>query len=448
MKGLFRFAEILIYMNIKQLFSAILFFLVVGLIMSCEEDQDLVPVGEDWIKVDTKIYFIDSMTVESSTFKFDSILVSNTSRLLVGSYTDPVFGKVKAKSFMQLAYPFASISDDAIYDSIAVVLNYDNYFYNDTTQTQTIEIFNLLDDIKTDDGYFYNTTSFEASETPIGSKTFLPYPTKEDSIHITISDVFGKELYERIRDNDINTEDDFLDLYKGLLVNPGDNNSSVLGFATSSALRLYYSFEDELEVEDSEIIEFPLNAGNSFHNILSDYSGTYFDTLNSQETQLVSEDTDNNIFIQSGAGLATRIDIPFIERINDIPGNGSILDANLSLSVKQNSSTDNLNIRDSLSVYLMNRKGDLLDVLTNSTGETVYGMLNDIDEEFKTLTYTIPATYFLNLKLNQIYGEEIYLAVYGQDFSQSVDRYILNNEEVSSNDLKLKLELTYAIYED
>ena len=433
-------------MNIKQLFSALLFFLCIGLIVSCEEDQDLDPVGEDWIKVDTKIYFIDSMTVESSTYKFDSISVSNTSRLLVGAYTDPVFGKVTAKSFMQLAYPFASISDDATYDSIALILNYDNYFYNDTTQTQTIDVFQILEDIKTDDDYYYNTTTFKPAETAIASKTFTPYPIKEDSVHVSISDVFGKELYEKIRDNEITTSDEFLDQYKGLLINPNTNNSSILGFSTSSVLRLYYSYDDEIEAEESEVIEFSLNSTNSFHNIYNDYSGTYFKTVESQETQLESESTDNNTFIQNGSGIATRIDIPFVERINDIPGNGSILDANLKLSIKQNSSTDNLFIRDSLTVYLIDKKGDSYGALTDSSGATVYGLLEDTDEEFKTLTYTIPVTNFLNLKLQAAYSDNLYLAFYGQDFNQSVDRYILNGE--NNSDLELKLELTYAIYED
>ncbi len=435
-------------MNMKQIFSVILLFLSIAFFMACEGDDTAVPVGEDWITVDTKVYFIDSLTVNASTFKFDSIAVSNTSRLLVGTYTDAVFGKTTAKSYMQLAYPFSSIDDDAVYDSIALILKYDNYFYNDTTQTQTINVFNILDDIKSDDDYFYNTTNFDVSETTIGSKTFQAYPIKEDSLHITISDVFGKELYQRIQDNEITTSDDFLNLYKGILVKPDENNTSVLGFATSSFLRLYYSVDDEVEVEDSETIEFSLNSTNSFHNISSDYSGTYFDTLESEETQLLSTDTGDNSFMQSGTGLATRIDIPYVERINDIAGNGSILNANLKLSIKQNSSTENLPIRDSLSVFLIDRKGDVYSTLTNAVGETVYGILEEIDEEFKTLTYSIPATYFLNLKLEAAYSDNLYLAIYGQGFNQSVDRYIFNGEGSPSSDLKLKLELTYAIYED
>ena len=434
-------------MTIKTVLPALLFFLTLGIVISCAE-EDLTPVGEDWITVDTKIYFIDSMTVQSSTFKFDSIAVSNTSRLLVGAYSDPVFGQVKAKSFMQFAYPFPSINDEAVYDSIALILKYDNYFYNDTTQTQTISVYNLLDDVKTDDGFFYNTTDFEADTTPIGTTTFKPYPSKEDSLHVTINNVFGTDLYEKLRDNEITNSDEFLNAYKGLMIDPDTNNTSVLGFATSSYLRLYYSLEDEVENEESETIDFTLNTTNSFHNITTDYSGTNFNTLDSQETQLLSADADEASYAQSGAGMATRIDIPFMETINDIPGNGSILDANIKISIKQNTSTENLYTNDAINVYLIDRKGDSYGVLTDASGETVYGLLESIDEEFKTLTYTIPVTNFLNLKLDQTYGDNLYLGIYGQDFNQSVDRYIFNGDQADSSNLKLKLELTYAIYED
>ncbi|GAL78924.1 hypothetical protein JCM19274_3482 [Algibacter lectus] len=142
-------------------------------------------------------------------------------------------------------------------------------------------------------------------------------------------------------------------------------------------------------------MEFYLNSTNSFHNVSSDYTGTYFSDLESEETQLFSTDTDDNSFSQSGTGLATRIDIPYVERINDIEGNGSILNASLKISIKQNSSTDNLSIRDSLSVFLIDRKGDIYSTLTNAAGETTYGLLEAYDEEFKTLTYSIPVTYFL-----------------------------------------------------
>ena len=90
-------------MKMKQFFSVSLIFMSLAFFMACEGDDTAVPVGEDWIQVDTKVYFIDSMTVNASTFKFDSIAVSNSSRLLVGAYTDDVFGKTKAKSYLQLA---------------------------------------------------------------------------------------------------------------------------------------------------------------------------------------------------------------------------------------------------------------------------------------------------------------------------------------------------------
>jgi hypothetical protein len=61
--------------------------------------------------------------------------------------------------------------------------------------------------------------------------------------------------------------------------------------------------------------------------------------------------------------------------------------------------------------------------------------------------YNIPIKYFLDLKLTETNGENFFLALYSQDYNQSVDRYILNGED-SSDNLKVKLELIYAVYDE
>lgn len=444
---LIRFAKILIFMTIKQIITTSIILLTIGFIVSCEEDDTQIPVAEDWINVDTNVYFIDSMTVKSSTFKFDSIAVSSTSRLLAGAYTDDIFGTTKSEIYAQITNSDYDIDNEAVYDSISLILHYDDYFYNDTTQVQNFNVYKVIEDIESEDGSYYNTSKFTVNETKIGYKNFTPYPKKEDSLHITLDNTFGKELFEKLQDNEISNIDEFLNEYKGVLITPSENNTTVLGFSNTSVIRLYYSIEEETENEELTT-DITFVSTNTFHNISNDYENTVFEDLDNQETQISSLDLDNESYIQSGTGITTRIDIPFIERINDIPGNGSILDANLKLSIKQNSSTDNLFIRDSLPIYMINDKGDYYAALTNSEGETNYGILEDTDNEFKTLTYSIPVNYFLYLKLYETYRDNLYLSINGQDFNQSLDRYILNGENASSNDLKLKLELTYATYED
>ncbi|WP_372755217.1 DUF4270 family protein [Mariniflexile sp.] len=435
-------------MTIKQVITVPIFIIALcALFISCENDDETIPVGEDWVNLDTKVYFIDTLTIKSSTFKFDSITVSGTSKLLVGAYTDPIFGLTKSKSYVQLSNSIYTLDSKYTYDSIALILNYDSYFYNDTIPVQTINIYEVLDDIEPDDDAtsYYNTTKITSTTTPIGTKRFLAKPTKDDSLHVTLSNTYGKTLFENIRDNKINNSDEFLKTYKGILIEPDNSNTAMLGFLKTSFIRVYYTDKSEV-VTDSDYIDISFDETNSFHNISSEIEPTIFSSLTNQETFLPSTSTDNNVFMQAGTGMATRIDIPNLESLYDIPGTGIIIDANLKFKLKQNSATDNLYTDDNLNVYIIDHESNIVSALVDSQGSTVYATIESENSEFNITTYTIPVKYFLNLKLTDINGDKYYLAIYPSSFSESVNRYIFNGEAASKT-IKSKLELTYAIYD-
>ncbi|WP_100610715.1 DUF4270 family protein [Confluentibacter lentus] len=435
-------------MTVKQaitfhLFSFVAFILC---LVSCEKDTTQ-PVGEDWIDVNTKVYFTDSITVKSTTFKFDSIILSDASRLLIGAYTDSVFGISKSKSYVQLSNSVYTIDRDAVYDSVALILKYDNYFYSDTIPIQKFNVYRVTEKIKYDgdSDAFYNTTNFNFDTNPLASKSFKAYPKKEDSLHLSLNHTFGKSIFDDIKNNDINDSEAFLYKYKGLLIEADPNNTAILGFTNSSFLRIYYSIKDEVDSDGYEF-DIPFNATNSFNNISSDVRGTYFEALTNQDTYLPSYNSNNSSYIQAGTGIATRIEIPYLEKINDIPGTGTIINANLKLSIKQNSSTKNLFTKDSLNLYICNKNGDVISGLTDAEGETVYGRIETINTEYNIITYSIPLKDFLDLKLSSVNDDNLFLAIYSQNYDKSLERYILNGEK-ASDDLKLKLELTYAIYD-
>ncbi|MFD0989024.1 DUF4270 family protein [Mariniflexile jejuense] len=436
-------------MTLKQAITIPVFIIVLcALFTSCEKDNEDYPVGEDWVDLDTKVYFIDTLSVKNATFKFDSIAVSSTSRLLIGAYTDPVFGFTKSKTYAQLTNYTYDLDNTTAFDSIALILNYDNYFYNDTIPVQKINIYQVLDDIEPNDDAtsYYNTTNITTNSTTIGSKSFIAKPKKDDSLHVTLSNSFGKTLFEKIRDNKINNSDEFLKAYKGLLIEPDANNTAILGFLKSSFVRIYYSDKDELS-NASLTLDLPFDATNSFHNISSITQNTVFESLTNQKNYLSSTATSNTTFMQAGTGMATRIDIPNLKTLYDIPGTGIIIDANIKLTLKQNSATKKLHTNDSLNVYIIDKKATIVGTLTDTQGETVLALIENEDDEFNITTYTIPVKYFLNMKLTSLNGDNLYLAIFPKDFNQSVNRYIFNGEAASTT-VKSKLELTYAIYDN
>lgn len=425
-------------------------FLLLLYLVSCDNNEEdiTLQVGEDYVNSSTKVYFIDTLTVNSATIQFDSLIVNNVNRLLIGSYNDPIFGKTKSRSFVQLQNSVYSIEEEAVYDSIALILKYDNYFYNDTIPTQRFKVFELLDDIEPneDDDFYFNTTSINSNITAIAEKDFYAEPNKNDSLNIKIDDLFGSVLFNKIRDNDINNDTEFLDEYKGLLIEADEDiSTSVLGFSKNSLLRMYYVIDDGDDTVE-KTLDFTFNTSNTFNQTGSDKEGTYFEDIVDQETILPSEETYDSCFMQSGTGLAPRIDIPYIKSLNEISRNGTIVNAKLKFSLKRNTFSDNLYTRNTLKAYIVDKKAKVLMELTLDGTEPLTTVVENDNPEFETDIYALDIRPFINLKQVETY-EEYFLVLYPPDFNSSVDRYVFNSENASS-DLQMKLELTYAVYDE
>lgn len=404
--------------------------------------------GITGIDIKTNVFLIDTATIKLSTFRFDSVNVSNVNRFLIGAYNDPEFDLTKSESYIQLNYSDIELEDKAIFDSIAVFLKYDGYFYNDTIPDQEFNVFEVLDDIEPaeDATGFYNTTIIKSDKDPIGVKIFKPRPQHTDSLIITLNKSYGQNLFNKIKDNDINDNADFLDEYKGLLLNANESNTCLLGYNSTSELRIYYSVDNGVEFEKEEkTIHFPINSVNSFNHIESNQQGTFFETMENSKTMLPSDLTDNNSFVQSGTGISTRIDIPYLNTLNDIHGEGIILDASLKISVKQSSNSKNLKTRDSLELHIINQKSEMVGQLYGYANEISLGTIEDKNSEYQIVDYRFPIMSFIDLKFSVINPENLFLAIIPQEFNSSVDRYTFYDESIK-NSQKLKLEIIYAVY--
>ncbi|MBV1923290.1 MAG: DUF4270 domain-containing protein, partial [Flavobacteriaceae bacterium] len=427
----------------------VIFLTALLLFYSCNKDdtETSLEIGEEWIDSSTRVLFIDTLTIKSSTFKFDSIVVTEANRFLVGSYQDPVFGTTKSESYIQYYPSDFDFDDEEVFDSIALILRYDTYYYNDTIPIQNITVHEVLEDIEPseDDDLYYNIMSFPYNENPIANHSFHPLRNKKDSIHISLSNDYGEQIFDKILDNDFDSPNDFLDDYKGILIRPNDNNTCALGFRLSSFIRLYTKIVDDSG--DIEIVhDFPFNSNNSFNHFSSNDEGTPFEQIENQETFLESSNTFNSSYIQSGIGLTTRFDVPYIEHLDEIPGDGIIIDANVILSLKENS--ENLSVRDTLNFFVVNEKSEFLSsILSPADNSQVYGTIEEENDEFNVLKYKIPIKQFLEYKLDNDIHEEIYLAVYSSQFNSSFDRYIFYGNGASENN-SIKLELTYAFYNE
>jgi hypothetical protein len=339
-----------------------------------------------------------------------------------------------------------------------MVLNYDNYYYGDTTKVQTYKLHRIIETFEPIEGdYFYNTSFLDYDDETLGEISFSPKPNREtDSLFIKMDNVLGEEIFKKIVDNDINTSDDFLQYFKGLAIVPDTTtDSNVIGFnvsatsATSgnSSMRLYYSINDDDSEDNSYFIDFVISsAAKQFNQIETDLSSSIFlgDFEDEEEIKL-SEETDDLIFVQSGSGIAARIEIPTIKNLLELSENATTLSATLSFNPLLGSYDDNNPLPESLLVYVVDHKNRIIKTLSDVGGITVSAILNQDDSEFNDNTYyTIDLSGFVEEILFSELNLNYALMIQYQDYSNNVNNLVIENDLSTNN--KIKLSVKYLNY--
>ncbi|MCL6264854.1 DUF4270 family protein [Flagellimonas myxillae] len=410
--------------------------------------------GEAFTDSNVRVVLIDTLTVDMSTMKMDSVVTSQATRMLVGQYSDPVFGTVRAASHMGLIPSGYAIDVEAEYDSIALHLNFNGYYYNDTTITNTVQVKRVLKTLRPAEGEnFYNTTKVEYFDEDLGVFTYDPRPVEADTLEVRLDDAFGEDIFGKLQDNLITNADEFVDYFKGIALLPGLNDDgSIVGFSKeigASFIRIHFGISEEDE-RILDHVDLQLNLNETpvpfFNQISAEILIDPLLTLTDQEINLSSHDAAGQSFIQSGLGIATKVEFPSIKSIYEIKGQGTIMDAILKIKPVAGSYNDELMLRDGFSIFIVDRNNDVTAQLVIDEVFPVTGVLNRDNEEFNDIYYEISLVNYLEELLLSEYetGEAIILLP--DDFGSTVDRFVLNG--AGTADHNAKLELTYAIYDD
>jgi len=439
-----------------------LFLIFSGLlIISCDSDVDAgeFVVGADYLALKNKVISIDTLTLDVSTVKLDSLVTSSESRILVGNYDDPLFGKVKSDSYFQVStdyYNLYSKNSDTdatgyVFDSIAMIMRYDEYYFADTTKVQTLNIHRILKNFKpnVNDNSFYNNSSLSYDETSLGTITYRPKPIGKDSINIKLDNEFGKELFNKFKNNEIADSAEFTEYLKGFVIKSSSaTSSSVIGFNTSSVLRLYYSkgTGNTEESEDNYKMDFTIaDVSKQFNAVSSDRLGTFIQDLPLSKIALPSVYTGNKGFIQSGTGIACRVDFPNIKQFKYLSEKGAIVDAKLIMKPVKNSYSVMFPLPEKLSVYVVDNLNRIKTTLTNASGETVTADLyKDTDEFNENTAYEISLGAFLQKEMLKESDSKSGLLFTLPTLSKVVDRVVLSDQASKEN--KMKLQIYYITY--
>ncbi|MCG9791483.1 DUF4270 family protein [Flavobacterium algicola] len=422
-------------------------------IYSCDSDIDTgnFVVGSDYLEINNNVILVDTLAVDVSTVQLDSLVTSSQLRITVGSYTDPIFGKVEASSYFQLtgdSYTIASSSDTEasayVFDSIRMVMKLDKYYYGDTTQVHSFSIHRLQQNVKTslEDDTFHNDSSLLYDSQSLGTVSYKPKPYSQDSVNVVLSNDFGNALFQKFKGKEITNSDEFIEYFKGFVIKPiTGSSSSVMGFSMSSEMRLYYS-KASTESESSLTLTFGINdTSKQFNNYTLDKSGTILKDLpTNSELKLASTSTGNKGYVQSGTGVACRIDVPNIKQLKRLYTNGVILSAQLNIKPANGTYSDTYPLPDSLQVFVCDNLNRIKYALTSSSGSTLYAILNTQKDEFnETIGYDLSLGTFLQSELIKENNDKLSLLLVAPTINKGVNRLVLADQKTTVNKLKLKL---------
>jgi len=382
------------------------------------------------------ISYTDTATVKLSTIRLDKLTTSSSGSMLVGSSNDTKLGRISAASFVQFGAAANDLEESNVsYDYFSLTLSYSDYFQYDTTKLLTLNAHRLTTTLEADDdGALYTTTTFPFQLEAIGTASFKPHPTKDETVEIRLNDTLGQEFFTKATQGDetLITATDFQKYFKGIVILPDTTTSaSVIGFSATPELRLYY-WDKSVVPAEQKYLSFSA-SGKYFTRITTANSNSALTDLDTR-ARLSSVFTNDESYIQGGAGLALRVDIPYLREMKQLE-NFYVTRAQLDVYVVRNSYDNTQPLASSLVSYHVNEKNTV-----SSTSLPSAILEEDADLERYT-RYTLDATTFVKSQMETQTLNENALLFMISGLSSSVNRICFASPSYT---YKTKLRIYYA----
>lgn len=271
----------------------------------------------------TGIIYTDTVEVKISTILTDSFATNGDSILLLGKYSDPYLGIVSARPFFQMSVP-ASIPEipaTAKFDSLSLIIRLNDYYYGDTSKSQTISVYELAKAISYSyNNQLYNTSDVAVKSIPLGTRTLRIKPRADDSLLIRLQDLKGAELFSKLQQSsaDISNENDFLNYFRGISLMFGNSDTTaiygLLGKAGNIVMRVHY--HTTIPYPEDKYIDFTsLSNDLSFNQVLTNRAGTGLISGTTGRTEIVSSSSKELSFLQAGTDLSLKMTFPTLNNI-------------------------------------------------------------------------------------------------------------------------------------
>ncbi len=337
--------------------------------LDVQPKNDLLNVGfQDTVSLLTR-------TVKEDSIRSDQGLITN-GIVLLGKYNDPIFGEAKASIYSQVLlnsaiYP-TTLGTNPTCDSIVLSLAYNGVYYGENSgrtppKKQTINVYQVLQDISTVSSYYSDTTLTRETHNDLANGySFVPdidsvyaegtaaHPLHRvaPQLRIPLQVNFGQTLLNNRLTGIMTSNSTFESFLKGLYItaenttglNKGEGRIiSYYSNSTVSAVRLYYKYtglnwNGQVDSVRHTSFDLSLTLGARFAHL--ETTAPAGSNLNTQLTSSTSTSNFATTYVQSLAGVKTKISTPYLMSLND---NGPIAINKAELVVKVDPATLNDN---------------------------------------------------------------------------------------------------------
>ncbi|TAJ11755.1 DUF4270 family protein [Marinilabiliaceae bacterium JC017] len=386
--------------------AIIIIFATRILVTGCS--SGIMDLGDEFINTPTYTALIDTVSIQLSTLKVDSVKTSASGTALAGHCSNAKIGKTEAISYMQFSLPTGfSIDKDEVYDSVCFVTKYSGYYLGDTAVTYHLNVHQLTEEIETneDDNNLYNTSYFAYEAATIGSHAFIPQPSSGKEIRFRLDDALGKSFYNYLLDHNRDTPDsEFKKLFPGVALksDPAQANT-LLGFVatdTTTCIRLYTHLteHEQTDIERNFGMDDP---SCQFNQIINDNAGLPYEVLENGKDLISEFKTNGEAFIQAGNGYHVRIDFPYLNNLLEIKEEGHVVRADLIMK-PLNGTYKPKDLPQGFTIAEISRANTMEQPLLDTSGQQAQTGFLVVDNQYDENTYySYDLTGYLNYRLQE-----------------------------------------------
>lgn len=406
----------------------------------------------------------DSIKVIASTYLLDSLPSSNTGTIMLGANDDPALGKLKLSSYFRIKAPAqADLPKDAVFDSLSLVLKYSKYSYGDTTKSQQLIVHRLKELIKlhkvnndvepeekplfvTDEDALFTTSTVKYDAVPLGTHSYKPSPGSKDSVSIKLNDNWGRELFKMLleKDKKLASADEFLNYFNGMFIESA-NSSAIIGFNTDDLKMLvHYHYRNDNGFPETGKSEFVINDKQyQFNHIDADRQATNLKNLSQKSQEVDAATTGQQLFVQGGSGIVTKILLPGLTQFMHEPG---IVVNKVELIIQTSPSTYALyKAPASLILFIANDRNTpkfiVTDAYETTTQQAAFRQGND-NGGLASFTFNL-SEYADKIKKGEYKNTSLFLSLPVDDLIKSVNRLHITNDKST---LSVSTRITYTKY--